>query len=70
MSTCFILYDQPATGKEMLRFLQENGWVIARITGSHHHMRKDGATVIVAIHGKQEIPKGTQAAILKKAGLR
>ncbi|MBC7544913.1 MAG: type II toxin-antitoxin system HicA family toxin [Candidatus Sericytochromatia bacterium] len=54
----------------MLRFLQENGWVIARITGSHHHMRKDGATVIVAIHGKQEIPKGTQAAILKKAGLR
>lgn len=56
----------------MLRLLQQNGWVIVRIKGSHHHLRREGRTetIILPVHGKQELKKGTQEGILREAGLK
>lgn len=52
------------TGKEMLRFLERRGFVLVRIRGSHHFLRKGGLRTSVPIHGKQALPIGTFLAIL------
>jgi predicted RNA binding protein YcfA (HicA-like mRNA interferase family) len=65
-----MLYGGDVTGKELVRLLQENGFVLERIKGSHHLMVKDGLTIPVPVHGKRELPTGTASAILKQAGLR
>lgn len=66
----FRLYHEAMTGKEMLRLLQANGWTVAKIKGSHHHMLKDDRKLIVPVHGKQELRKGLQESILREAGLK
>lgn len=58
------------TGKEVLKKLQEDGWAVDRIAGSHHVLKKDGQTLVVPVHGKRDLPAGTLNAILKKAGLK
>lgn len=59
------------TGKELLKILKSNGWVLDRISGSHHIMIKNGKRSIpVPIHGKKDIPKGLTFFILKQAGIK
>ena len=58
------------TGKEVLKTLQDAGWVVDRINGSHHVLKRDGQTLVVPVHGKRDLPPGTLNAILKKAGLK
>lgn len=50
--------------------LQDAGWVVDRINGSHHVLKRDGQTLVVPVHGKRDLPPGTLSAILKKAGLK
>lgn len=47
-----------------------DGWVLARIKGSHHILAKEGreATLSVPCHGK-ELKRGTLATLIKSAGL-
>ncbi|MEO6721506.1 MAG: type II toxin-antitoxin system HicA family toxin [Ferruginibacter sp.] len=57
--------------KELVRELNEDGWVKKEQKGSHLqlvHPTKKGK-VTVPIHGG-DIPKGTLNAILKQAGLK
>lgn len=63
---------RPLTGREMSRILQTKGWTLARVTGSHHIFTKEGelSHITVPIHGGRQLRKGTQAAIMKQAGLR
>ena len=58
------------TGASMVRLLKQLGWRVTRIRGSHHHLVRGGDTIIVPVHGKKELARGLEAAILKKAGLR
>lgn len=60
----------PMTPKEMVRFLKRNGFVEIRQKGSHLMMinYETGKQVPVPIHRK-DLPKGTERAILKQAGL-
>ncbi len=55
--------------KELLKLLQQNGWEVKKITGSHHKMKKGDQTLTVPVHGK-ELTKGLLHAILKQAGLK
>lgn len=55
--------------KELLRIMQQNGWKLARIHGSHHVMQKDGQTEVIPIHGN-DVPAGLLHKILKRTGLR
>ena len=59
------------TGKKLCKILEENGWMLVRIRGSHHVYTKDGeeARIIVPVHGNKEIKLGLLKAILKTAGL-
>jgi predicted RNA binding protein YcfA (HicA-like mRNA interferase family) len=60
------------SGRELMRILQRFGWQVERIRGSHHIMRHPqhkGVTLSVAVHGNKTLPLGTQASILKDAGI-
>ncbi|MBD3393162.1 MAG: addiction module toxin, HicA family, partial [Chitinivibrionales bacterium] len=51
------------TGKELVKLLKKNGWVLDRIAGSHHIMIKEGLrSVPIPVHGKKYLPKGLVSA--------
>jgi predicted RNA binding protein YcfA (HicA-like mRNA interferase family) len=56
---------------EILRLLEHDGWVLKRVTGSHHHYMHPTKPGVVTVAGKPSAtlkPK-TEASILKQAGL-
>jgi predicted RNA binding protein YcfA (HicA-like mRNA interferase family) len=55
--------------KDLLKALQQDGWVIIRIKGSHHVIQKGDKTQVIPIHGK-DVPTGLLNKILKDAGLK
>ena len=59
------------TGKKLCKILEDNGWALVRINGSHHVYIKNGeeARIVVPVHGNKEIKIGLLKAILKTAGL-
>lgn len=58
------------TGKALIKLLKKNGWQLDRIKSSHYILIKANKTVVVPVHGKKDIPKGTLNNILKEAGLK
>jgi len=56
-------------GKDLVKLLQQNGWHIDRINGSHHVMKKGAQTEIIPVHNT-EIPTGLLSKILKRSGLK
>ena len=58
------------TGKEMKKFLEENGFELDRITSSHFIMKKGDYTTSVPIHKNETLKIGTLNKILKDAGLK
>lgn len=59
------------SGKNLCKILEEHGWALARISGSHHIFTKPDseARIVVPVHGNKEIKTGLLKAILKTAGL-
>ena len=56
---------------KLIRMLQDDGWVIARTKGSHHHMKHPIKLGLVTVpHPKKDLPIGTVSSILKQAGLK
>jgi predicted RNA binding protein YcfA (HicA-like mRNA interferase family) len=57
---------------EILRALEQDGWVLKRMNGSHRHFVHPWKPGLVTVAGKPSAtlkPK-TEASILKQAGLR
>lgn len=59
------------SGKKMAALLEQKGWTLARITGSHHIFTKQGSNlrITVPVHGNQDLKTGLQRAIMKLAGI-
>ena len=55
--------------KDLLKLLQQNGWKVIRVQGSHHIMQKGEQIEVIPVHGR-EVPKGLLNKILKSTGLR
>ena len=53
--------------KKIVKRLQDEGFELVRIAGSHHKFRK-GGTVVIVPHPKRDLPTGTARAIAKQAG--
>jgi predicted RNA binding protein YcfA (HicA-like mRNA interferase family) len=56
---------------DLIKKLQEDGWVLRSVRGSHHvfsHSTKPGH--IVVPHPKKDLGKGLVHKILKQAGLK
>ena len=62
---------KPVSGKHLCRILEEHGWVLQRIKGSHHIFAQDGNSNIltVPVHGNRDLKLGTLRTILKTAEL-
>lgn len=61
----------PCTPKQMIKLLEQNGFVEIRQNGSHKLFKNfaTNKTTIVPYHCK-DLPKGTEQNILKQAGLK
>ena len=59
------------SGKQMCRVLEERGWTLARINGSHHVYRNTdiGRRTVVPVNGNRNLKPGTQRAIMRDAEL-
>lgn len=58
------------TGKELIKLLERNGWILDRIKGSHHIMIKEEKTISVPVHGKKDLPAGILHTLLKEGGIQ
>lgn len=56
-------------GKQLIKLAKQQGFEEARVTGSHHIMKKGGKIVAIPIHSSKDIPVGTTKKILKGLGL-
>lgn len=59
------------TGVDALRAVQRDGWSIARVEGSHHHLKhptKPGLVTVV-VHPGRVLRLKTLASIVRQAGL-
>lgn len=57
--------------REMIKAIEEDGWYLVAVKGSHHqykHPSKPGRVTIK--HPDSDLPKGTINSILKQAGLK
>ncbi|NDW06908.1 type II toxin-antitoxin system HicA family toxin [Jiella pacifica] len=60
------------SGKTIVRALQRGGFVVLRVSGSHHvlrHPERPGSKVSEPVHGNRDLPTGTLRAILDRSGL-
>jgi predicted RNA binding protein YcfA (HicA-like mRNA interferase family) len=58
--------------KEVLKLLENDGWYLVRMTGSHRQLKHPTKAGIVTVAGKPslDMPPGTLNSILKQAGLK
>lgn len=59
------------TGKEVVSALKKAGFVVVRIQGSHHHLRRPGAKSLVTIpvHSGEILKPKLLKSILEQAGV-
>lgn len=58
-------------GKQLKKRLEDHGWALDRISGSHHIMVKEGhRSIPIPVHGTTDLPTGLIKAILKQAGIK
>lgn len=59
------------TSQEAIRMIQQDGWYLVAVKGSHHqfkHPTKPGRVTIT--HPRKDLPAGTLNSIRKQAGLK
>ncbi len=56
------------SGKELIKVLQQEGFVIVRQKGSHVSLNKDEFRTVVPLH--TDLSKGTLIGILKQCGIK
>ena len=59
------------TGKEFVKIIERHGWILLRVSGSHHIYGKPGSIVrlSVPIHGNAPLKLGLLKHLVKMAGL-
>lgn len=62
---------KPVPGKQLARALERQGWILQRVSGSHHVYAKTGhpARISIPIHGNTVLKLGLQHYLMKLAGL-
>ncbi|MEM8504277.1 MAG: type II toxin-antitoxin system HicA family toxin [Cyanobacteria bacterium P01_D01_bin.1] len=59
------------SGKQLCKIVERRGWILSRVTGSHHIYERAGEDKILSIpvHRNQSLKSGTQRALMKIAQL-
>jgi predicted RNA binding protein YcfA (HicA-like mRNA interferase family) len=60
------------SGKEFIKIIERQGWVLLRVCGSHYIYGKPGSVVrlSVPIHGNTPLKAGLLRHLVKVAGLK
>ena len=56
-------------GKQIIKFLEENGWKVVRVKGSHHRLAKGDRRTTVPVHGTKDVHPKTLRQIEKETGV-
>jgi predicted RNA binding protein YcfA (HicA-like mRNA interferase family) len=58
--------------RDLIRLLEDDGWVLARTRGSHRQFKHPVKPGLVTVAGQagEDIAKGTLNSVLKQAGLK
>ena len=65
-----MVYYSVMTGKDLLKLLKKHGFVLKRVSGSHHILDNGKIKITVPVHGNRDLPIGLLNSILKQAGLK
>lgn len=57
------------SGREVVRVFELLGWLVARQSGSHIVMVKEGEITTLSIPDHREVAKGTLRSLIRAAGL-
>ncbi len=59
------------SGKALCKIVERKGWVLKRVTDSHHiYVKKEIKAILsIPVHGNRDLPVGTLKSLLKDAGL-
>jgi predicted RNA binding protein YcfA (HicA-like mRNA interferase family) len=59
------------SGKKLVKLLEENGWQVVRLKGSHHILQHFDyeESIIVPVHGNKDIKIGLLNKIIKTANI-
>ncbi len=59
------------SGKEFSKIIEQNGWILLRVNGSHHIYGNLGSIVrlSVPVHGSTPLKSGLLKHLMKMAGL-
>ena len=57
------------SGREVVRVFESLGWQVARQSGSHIVMVKEGETATLSVPDHREVAKGTLRSLIRAAGL-
>ena len=59
------------SGKEFIRIVQQHGWRLKRINGSHHIFTKEGhqERIVIPVHANRPLKIGLLRHQMKIAGL-
>jgi predicted RNA binding protein YcfA (HicA-like mRNA interferase family) len=59
-------------GKEIITRLKKEGWILVRVNGSHHIMRKESALrdVPIPLQGSKDLGMGVIKSIEKQSGVK
>jgi predicted RNA binding protein YcfA (HicA-like mRNA interferase family) len=53
---------KPVSGRRMCRILEQHGWTLVRVKGSHHAFQRVGysVTIVVPVHGNKDLKNATR----------
>ena len=55
-----------SSSKEVIKRIEQDGWYLVRVVGSHHHYKHPTRKGKVTVpHPKKDLPRGTERSILK-----
>lgn len=57
-------------GKQVIKKLEQEGWKVLRVHGSHHRLGKNDKRVTVPVHGSKDLGKGLLSAIERQTGVK
>ncbi len=65
------VYNTHMNSRDVTSLLKKEGWILKRITGSHHHFIHPQRSGLVTVpHTKRGLPQVTLASIEKQARIK
>ncbi len=59
------------SGKKLCKIVEQRGWILKRVTGSHHiYQKPDNQQILsIPVHRNQDLKLGTLKSLMKIANL-